>query len=490
MKIIASILCLSLSVNAFAQTLQPQKPVKPLYADSKPICDCAALLKVSLPNTKIISAAVLEKDSMCRIEAIVNHPPANDSVVVWLALPIKNWNGRFSGIGGGGFLGGSPDLNPGKNPLLINGFAVGSTDTGHRGGSGSFALNKEGQLNWQLIQDNAYLGIHDMTVLGKEMIKLYYGKPTKYAYFFGGSTGGRQGLSEAQRFPQDYDGILSFYPATNWHKFLVTELWPQVAMKELNNYISPQKFEALSQVILTEMDAKDGFNDGVIENALDVKYDLQPLIGRQLGESEFTRKDAEVVEKIWAGAKSKNGQFMWYGLPVGTPFMPLAAAKSKEGIPFSISVEWARFFLKSNPKWTGTSLSLDEFQLLYNQSVEQYGAVFGTDNPDLQAFKSNKGKLLLIHGLSDRLIVPQGTINYYQRLRDQMGGQIKTQDFARLFLIPGLDHDFRNPALRPINHFDALIDWVENNQAPEKIKVEHQNNEGKTTRTALYNFYK
>jgi hypothetical protein len=481
---------LSLSLNAFAQTLQPQKPLKPLYADSKPICDCVALMKVSLPNTKIISAAVLEKDSMCRVEAIVNHPPANDSVVVWLALPIKNWNGRFSGIGGGGFLGGSPDLNPNKNPLLINGFAAGSTDTGHKGGSGSFALNKDGQLNWQLIQDNAYQGIHDMTVLGKELIKAYYGKPAQYSYFFGGSTGGRQGLSEAQRFPLDYNGILSFYPATNWHKFLVTELWSQVVMHEQNNFISPQKFDALNKAILADVDAKDGFVDGVIENALTLKYDLKALIGKQIGDSEFTQKDATVVQKIWEGAKTKEGQFMWYGMPIGTPFLPLAGAKPTEGVPFSISVEWARYFLKSDPKWTGVPLSMDEFQLLYNQSVEQYGAVFGTDNPDLQDFKNNKGKLLLIHGLSDRLIVPQGTIDYYKRMQTKMGGLDKTQDFARLFLIPGLDHDFRNPQLRPINHFDALIDWVEQNQAPEKIKVEHQNKEGKITRTAFYDFQK
>jgi Tannase and feruloyl esterase len=291
----------SLSLNAFAQTLQPQKPLKPLYADSKPICDCETLLKVSLPNTKILSAAVLAKDSMCRIEAIVNHPPANDSVVVWLALPIKNWNGRFSGIGGGGFMGGAPDLNPNKNPLLINGFAAGSTDTGHRGGSGSFALNKDGQLNWQLIQDNAYQGIHDMTVLGKEMVKAYYGKPAQYSYYFGGSTGGRQGLSEAQRFPKDYDGILSFYPAINWHRFVISELWPQVVMHEQNNFISPQKFEALNKIIITEIDAKDGFTDGVIENALDQKYDLKYLIGKQIGDSEFTQKDATVVQKIWEG---------------------------------------------------------------------------------------------------------------------------------------------------------------------------------------------
>lgn len=477
----------SLSLGAFAQAQQLQKPINPLYADNKPICDCTALAKAAITNTKIVSAAVNTKDNSCLVTAIVNHPPADDSVKVWIALPLSNWNGRFQGTGGGGFLGGLPNFF--AEPLAQN-FAVGATNTGHDGGSGSFALNKNGQLDWQLIQDNAYLGIHDMTVVGKELVKAFYGKPAKYAYFVGGSTGGRQGLSEAQRYPKDYDGILSFYPATNWHKFLVTELWAQVVMHEINNYISPQKFEALNKAIIADVDAKDGFTDGVIENALALKYDLKPLIGKQLGDGEFTEKDAIVVQKIWEGARTKDGQFMWYGLPVGTSFLPLAATKDNQGVPFSISVEWVAYFLKSNPKWTGVPLTMDEFQLLFNQAVEQYGPVFGTDNPDLRAFKNNNGKLLLIHGLSDRLIVPQGTIDYYTRVETQMGGSAKTQDFARLFLIPGLDHNYTNPALRPVNHFDALMDWVEQNQAPKQIKVEHQNKEGKITRTAFYDFFR
>jgi hypothetical protein len=169
--------------------------------------------------------------------------------------------------------------------------------------------------------------------------------------------------------------------------------------------------------------------------------------------------------------------------------LPLAATKENQGVPFSISVEWAAYFLKSNPKWTGIPLTMDEFQLLYNQAVEQYGSVFGTDNPDLQLFKNKGSKLLLIHGLSDRLIVPQGTIDYYKRVQEKMGGADQTQDFARLFLIPGLDHNYSDPALKPVNYFESLIDWVEQKNAPEKITVEHRSKDGKLTRTALYGFY-
>lgn len=461
--------------------------ILPAYPNIKPVCNCEALMKASIQNTVIISASVNTKDSSCLVTAMVNHPPANDSVKVWIALPINQWNGRFEGMGGGGFVGGRPEFSE----PLSQGFAAGATNTGHDGGSGSFALNSNGQLNWQLIRDNAYLGIHDMSILGKELVTAFYGKPAKYTYFVGGSTGGRQGLSEAQRFPNDYDGILSFYPATNWHRFVLAELWAQVVMNELNNYISTAKFEAFNTALITDVDSKDGFTDGVIENALDLKFNPSLFIGKIMGDSEFTEKDAEVILKIWEGPRTKDGQFMWYGLVPGTSFLPLAGTKGTPltGNPFSISVEWVQYFLLSNPKWTGAALTRDEFELLFNQAVEQYGSVFGTDNPDLNAFNNHGGKLLLIHGLSDRLICVQGTIQYYQRVAEKMGNAGKTLDFSRLFLIPGLDHNYTNPALKPINHFDALIQWVENKKAPEKILVEHKDKAGKLTRSAWYPYF-
>ena len=224
-----------------------------------------------------------------------------------------------------------------------------------------------------------------MTVVGKEIVKMFYGKPAKYTYFLGGSTGGRQGLSEAQRYPHDYDGILSFYPAINWNLFLIAELWPQVVMHELDNYISAQKFQSVNQAIIDEVDTQDGFADGVIENPLDLEFDLNTLIGRTLNDSEFTENDAGVIQKIWEEPTTKKGQFMWYGLLPGTDFTALSGTIGDplSGNPFLISVEWVRYFLKSDPYWQGTPITMSEFQLLWNQSVEQYGAVFGTDNPDL-----------------------------------------------------------------------------------------------------------
>ena len=131
-------------------------------------------------------------------------------MTIWIGLPMTGWNGRFMGTGGGGFSGGSAG---GVNQPVTQGFAAGATDTGHEGGSGSFALSADGGLEWQLIRDNAHLGIHEMTVTGKALTEAFYGEAPRYSYFSGCSTGGRQGLMEAQRYPADYDGIVSRAPA-------------------------------------------------------------------------------------------------------------------------------------------------------------------------------------------------------------------------------------------------------------------------------------
>ena len=180
-------------------------PPEPIFEDNEPVCSCEDLAKVELPNTTIESAAV-NADGSCRVTAIVNHPPANDQVKVFIALPTKGWNGRFQGTGGGGLSGGSPF---GLIGPLRSGYAAGATNAGHDGFNGSFALDENGKFNQQVVEDFAYQGIHDMTVVGKALTEAFYGKAPRYSYFNGFSTGGRQGMMEAQRFPEDYDGIIS-----------------------------------------------------------------------------------------------------------------------------------------------------------------------------------------------------------------------------------------------------------------------------------------
>src|SRR5215475_522174 len=206
---------------------------KPAIPNAKPVRSCESLATVALPNTTIESATIDPANaSICRVTAITTHPPLGDKIKIWVAIPASNWNGRFVGIGGGGFSGGSA---AGVNQPLSLGYASASTDTGHDGGSGSFALDANGRLNWQLIRDNAHVGIHEMTVTGKALTQAMYGVTPKYSYFNGCSTGGRQGLMEAQRYPQDYNGIVSGAPAINWQNFIPQERWGAVAMNTAKN---------------------------------------------------------------------------------------------------------------------------------------------------------------------------------------------------------------------------------------------------------------
>ena len=153
------------------------------------------------------------------------------------------------------------------------------------------------------------------------------------------------------------------------------------------------------------------------------------------------------------------------------------------GQPFGISLDWVRYFLLQDPQWDWTSLTRGEFELLWNQSVEQYGEVTGTDDPDLTRFGDRGGKVIIVHGLADQLIPVAGTIDYYQRVQRRMGGAQSTAGFARLFLAPGANHGLNGAGPRPTGMMEAVIRWVEDGKAPERIEAELREETGKLIRT-------
>jgi feruloyl esterase len=318
-------------------SLGAEAPLKALYPGIVPVCSCESLTNFSLPNTTIASAVVDVSNRMCRVTAIVTHPPARDRVTVWIGLPLNNWNGRFQGTGGAGFFGGHPNNLHGPVGL---GFSAGATDTGHEDGMGMFALDANGRQDWQAIVDNAYLGIHDMTVVGKALTKAFYGQTPRYSYFVGDSTGGRQGLMEAQRFPEDYDGILSGSPAINWHRFVPACLWPQVVMLSSRNFVSKAKLDVATSAAIAAWDDHDSVNDGVIDDPFRCTYDPTALVGTKVGDDTFTEADAMVIRKIWEGPRTRDGHFMWYGLERGAEMFRYAGTDPGplRGKPLGIAV--------------------------------------------------------------------------------------------------------------------------------------------------------
>ncbi len=445
-------------------------PPEPLIADASPVRSCESLASVTLPDTTIESAA-LDPDNpgVCQVTAITTHPPAGDSVRIWVAIPTSNWNGRFMGTGGGGFSGGSP--NRIDQPAAL-GYAAGATDTGHEGGSGSFALGEDGRLDWQLIRDNGHVGIHEMTVTGKALTEAMYGVAPRYSYFNGCSTGGRQGLMEAQRYPADYDGILSGAPAINWPKLHVQQMWGAVLMNIEGNPVPACKLTAATEAAIASCDGIDGVEDGVIGDPGLCAYDPAALVGATAGEcGAFTAADADLIRRLWEGPRRQDGGFLWYGLPPGAPLNALWSARGDppEAQAFGISLDWFRYFLTQDPEFDWTTVTLDSYERFWEQSVEQFGAVIGTDNPDLTAFRDRGGRAIVWHGWADPLISADGAVDYYTRVQQRMGGAEAAAEFIRLFMAPGVGHCGGGAGPAPTGLMEALLAWVEEGQAPETL---------------------
>jgi pimeloyl-ACP methyl ester carboxylesterase len=326
-----------------------------------------------------------------------------------------------------------------------------------------------------------------MTVVGKVLTQSFYGKAPRFSYFVGGSTGGRQGLMEAQRYPADYDGIFSGCPAINWASMVPSTLWPQVVMHDAKHLATKEKLDAVTAAAIAACDQDDGVSDGVIDDPSKCEWDPKTFVGTTVGDGTFTEEDANVVRKIWDGPTGHEGRFIWHGLSRGAS---LVATAGTEGMPlrpkpFGIGLDWFRYFLAQSPGFDGTGMTAAEFELLVNQSVELFGPVFNANDPDLSAFRDRGGKVIILHGLTDQLIPHGGTIDYYERVQKQMGGEAQTAEFARLFLVPGVDHGFRGPGAAPnMNRLMlTLVGWVEEGKAPDQLLGEALDAAGKVIRT-------
>jgi hypothetical protein len=223
----------------------------------------------------------------------------------------------------------------------------------------------------------------------------------------------------------------------------------------------------------------------VIDDPIRCAWDPAALVGSNVGEEIFTAADAEVLRQIWDGARSRDGKLLWYGYTRGTNLSAVAGTEGTPltGKPFTIAFEWVKFFLAQNPSYDRSMFTRDEFELFFSHSAELYGPIFSADDPDLARFRDRGGKLLITHGLADQLIPPQSTVEYYEKVQQRMGGATKAAEFARLFLVPGVDHGFRGAGPTPQGTQAALIRWVEEGKGPDRLLGEVKDKDGKVLRT-------
>ena len=459
---------------------------RPLVANAKPVRSCESLATVTLPNTTIESAAPdANVPDVCRVIAVTTHPPSGGKVRSWFAIPTSNWNGRFLGNGGGGFAGGG-DI--GVNQGVAVGFAAGATDTGHGGNTATFALDADGRLNWQAIRDFGHGGVHEMTVTGKALTQALYAVPPRYSYWNGCSTGGRQGLMEAQRYPQDYNGIAAAAPAINWTNLIMQSLWGSMLMHWASNPIAPCKLDAARAAAIAACDSIDGVKDGVIEDESRCAYDPKPLIGTSAGDcGPFSESDVDIIRKVWEGPRREDGGPLWYGQARGADLNAIlwspSRANPRKLRPFGFSEDWLKYWITQNPRFDWTTMTPAAYQAYWDQSYEQYGNVLATDNADLSSFRDRGGKTIIWHGWADELITADGSIDYYKRVQQQMGGAKRTSEFARLYLAPGVEHCGGGRGPQPDGVLEALVRWVEDGKAPETLMAVRRDHTGAVTRS-------
>jgi len=249
-------------------------------------------------------------------------------------------------------------------------------------------------------------------------------------------------------------------PAINWTQFIPSELWPELVMKQSNDYLPTCKENAFTEAVTQACSYQDGATSPFIADPADCRWSPARLIGLVTPCGTITATDARVMEQIWAGPTSTSGKKLWYGLEPGASLSGLAGTVTTNGVtapaPFPITVAWLQDYLKQDPSWNWQTLTYSQFDQLFAQSVSEFSATIATNDPDLSQFKKDGGKILIWHGLADQLIFPQGTINYYQRVQQAMGGATQAGSFARLFLAPGAQHCASAAGPAPANPLAAV----------------------------------
>jgi pimeloyl-ACP methyl ester carboxylesterase len=326
------------------------------------------------------------------------------------------------------------------------------------------------------LQDFAARSLADMTHLGKAITESYYGKKPEYSYWVGCSTGGRQGVMMAQRYPELYDGIVALSPALNWDVLIPSIYWPQQVMNQLGVYPSQCELRAYTNAAVTACDELDGDKDGIITDADACTFDPFCKVGQSFdcdGEnSTFTSEGATVVQAAWSGMIDDSGKKQWYGYNKDSDLSTVAntttTGNSSYGIPFAAAAGWLQYFVAKDADFDLTNLTNAQFFDLIHQSRNQYASILGTSDPDLSRFKARKGKMITWHGLADRLIQPNSTLDYYQRVSDKFDD---VHDFYRFFEAPGVGHCAGGVGAQPVGELEALVKWVEQGVAPDTLSA-------------------
>ncbi|HEY2952114.1 MAG TPA: tannase/feruloyl esterase family alpha/beta hydrolase [Verrucomicrobiae bacterium] len=450
-------------------------------ADMEPRKACEALGKFKSKEIAQITAAMMPATAAapayCRVTGLLS-----PEIAFEVSLPAK-WNGRFYMIGNGGHAGEALD-GPGRvaqrDAALQLGFAFAQTNTGHdarKEPGATFVLS-----NPQKAIDYAYRAVHLTAMTTKDITKDYYGKSVSRAYWNSCSNGGRQGLIEAQRFPDDFDGIVANAPWVDQTGFTIGAMWNQKALSEAP--VTPAKLALLGDKVMAKCDAIDGLKDGLIDDprkcAFDPARDVPACSAGADGADCLTAAQASAIAKVYSGPVSNGKPVLpgympgseavmtgLFGGGAGSGWMNVIVATQPDAKPadFNLAEGTMRYLVHKPPKPDYDYKTFDFDRDIH--LLDDWSRQADAKNTDLSKFKKRGGKLLMTYGWADSILQPMMGVNYYEQAAAKNGSD--TTEFFRLFMAPGMAHC--GGGIGPDRHdpMTAVINWVERGQAPASM---------------------
>jgi hypothetical protein len=410
----------------------------------------------------------------CRVDGMINRRKGVDGqefgIGFAIALPERAaWNGDFmmqGGGGGNGFVAYPTGANyAGNTPALSRGFAVASTDTGHKAKTGAFDFSF--MRDQQAYLDFAFLANAEVAGVAKQIIARYYVKPAAYSYFVGCSTGGREGMILSQRYPTAFNGIVSGDPAmrTGLSNLAIAQWIPvaynQAAPKDASGKPQTDKFltdgdrKLFMDALMKQCDARDGVADGMISDPLGCDFDPAVLACKP------SQTDACIApEKIAAIKKAFAGPKNAYGTQVYPGFLYDTGITNTGGVSGLLALGNKGLF---GPYTTATELDVDKAALHASDPLVEPAST------NLSTFSLNGGKLIFFHGDSDPWFSPLDTLGYYKSLAATNGGAEKVAEWSRIFLVPGMAHCGGGAALDHFDMLSAVVNWVEKGTMPDSV---------------------
>jgi feruloyl esterase len=469
------------------------------HAPAARAASCADLARLALPNAAITSAQVVDAGAFvppaapraqpadpnaeptapvsykslpafCRVMATLR--PTRDSdikIEVW--LPTSGWNGRFQGVGNGGWAGaiGYPALGT----AIKGGYAGASTDTGHVGNTAAFAVGHPEKL-----VDLGYRSIHEMTVQAKAIVQSFYGTAPTLAMFNGCSQGGRQAVTEANRYPNDYDAIIAGAPGLyNMALHTARVALNAAAQRSADSRIPREKYQMVHDAVLQACDALDGVKDGVIDDPLRCRFDPKTLECRNGDAAScLTAAQVETMRMLYSPMKAPDGSV--YSPPLLQPGTELGWNTLAGVQPVGTAYDAFKYVVFQDPEWT-----IAKFNPARDipRALKADEGVLSLTDPNLKPYFSRGGRLLLYHGWQDPQVPAQNTVRFFNDVVKTMGAGVVGRSI-QLYMVPGMNHCSGGPGPNVFDKVAAMEEWLKSSTAPPQIVASHLTS-GKVDRT-------